>query len=292
MNKIMKKYLFLLGFTICTMTTMLGQSQQKEILYFKLGGSYFSQVTATEFPNVDGREPLKEVYVGGELVSRESITGSFGQGFRYGGNVGYRFTTRLGVEMGVNYYKSNSKTMVQTISDNVSVFKSEGQITAFDLAPAIVLYLGAVKGFEPYTKVGVIVPVVGKLEIETNAVAGPGVSVFRRDQINPNPTVGFQAALGTSYKIYKKISAFAELEYRNFTVHGKDKEVTAYTVNGVDRLNTLSTSEIHTNYSNHLDSNSNHADFNAVDPDRPKDDLSSYVSISGLGLTLGVRYTL
>lgn len=286
----MKKNLLLFVFITCAMT-ISGQTQEKKSWYFKLGGSHFSQVVATEFPNVDGREPLTEVYAGGELVSRESITGSFGEGFRYGGNAGYRFTTRLGVEMGINYYRSNSKTMVQTISDNVSVFKSEGQITAFDLVPALVLYLGEVKDFEPYTKVGVIVPVSGKLEIETNAVAGSAI-VFRRDQINPNPTIGFQAVLGTSYKIHKNIAAFAELEYRNFTVHGKDKEATAYTVNGVDRLNTLSTAEKYTNYVDYLDTNSNHADFNTIDPDRPKEELSSYVSISGLGLTLGIRYTL
>lgn len=286
----MNKFLFILGFIVCT-TTIAGQTQKKESWYFKLGGSYFSQVVATEFPNVDGREPIQEVYIDGELVSRESITGSFGQGFRFGGNAGYRFTNRLGVEMGVNYYKSKSKTMVQTISDDVSVFKSEGQITAFDFAPALVLYLGEVKDFEPYTKVGIIVPVVGKLEIETHAVAGTA-KIFRRDKINPCPTVGFQAALGTSYKIRKNLFAFAELEYRNFTVHGKDKEATAYTVNGVDRLNTLSTADKYTNYRDHLDSSSNNADFNTIDPNRPKDDLSSYVSISGLGLTLGVRYNL
>lgn len=285
----MKKFLFLLGFIFC-ITTMAGQTQKKSSWYFKLNGSYFSQVVATEFPNVDGREPLQEVYVDGELVSRESITGSFGQGYRFGGTTGYRFTNRLGVEMGINYYKSNSKTMVHTISDGVSVFKSEGQITAFDVAPALVLYLGAVKDFEPYTKVGVIVPAVGKLEIETNAVAGTA-KIFRRDKINPCPTVGFQAALGTSYKIHKNISAFAELEYRNFTVHGKDKEATAYSVNGVDRLNTLSTADRYTNYRDHLDSSSNNADFNTIDPDRPKDELSSYVSISGLGLTVGFRYS-
>jgi hypothetical protein len=34
--------------------------------------------------------------------------------FRTGITAGYRFNTRLGVEMGVNYYSSNDKTMAQT----------------------------------------------------------------------------------------------------------------------------------------------------------------------------------
>jgi hypothetical protein len=39
------------------------------------------------------------------------------------------------------------------------------------------------------------------------------------------------SAIGTSYK-WKHISAYAELEYRNFTVHGKTKETEVYRENG------------------------------------------------------------
>ena len=287
----MKKNLFLFGFMFCSMI-VIGQTEKKESWYFKLGGSYFLQTAATEFPTVGGQSALSTVYVGGDLVSEESVTGSFGEGFRTSGSVGYRFTDRLGLEMGINYYNSADKTMVKRVDDGATTLRSVGQITAFDLAPAIVFFLGEVKGFETYSKVGVIVPVHGDLTIETNAVAGAGVNVFSKDVIKPNPTVGFQAALGTSYKLAKNLSAFAELEYRNFTVHGKDKETTEFTVNGVDRLNTRTISQIHSNYSDRLDSNSNNAQFNTVDTSRPTDELSSYVGISGLGLTLGVKYSL
>ncbi|WP_369765805.1 outer membrane beta-barrel protein [Flavobacterium sp. WC2429] len=295
----MKKNLFLLGFIAFTMS-VFGQTEKKESWYFKLGGSYFVQSAATEFPSVNGREPLKQVYENGVLVSKESITGSFGEGFRTGLSIGYRFTDRLGAEMGVNYYASNSKTMVETISQDVTVLQAKGQVRALDLAPALVLYLGKVKGFEPYTKVGVIVPVNGKLDIKTNAISN-GAVIYREDVIKPNPTVGFLAALGTSYKISGKLAAFGEIEYRNFTVHGKDKEVTAYTYNGTDRLTLpeghplyVTTAERYTNYSDHIDRNSNNQETNAsgFDSSKPTDDLSSYISISGVGLTLGLRYSL
>ncbi|WP_369769639.1 outer membrane beta-barrel protein [Flavobacterium sp. WC2416] len=295
----MKKNLFLLGFIAFTMS-VFGQTEKKESWYFKLGGSYFVQAAATEFPSVNGREPLKQVYENGVLVSKESITGSFGEGFRTGLSIGYRFTDRLGAEMGVNYYASNSKTMVETISQDVTVLQAKGQVRALDLAPALVLYLGKVKGFEPYTKVGVIVPVNGKLDIKTNAISN-GAVIYREDVIKPNPTVGFLAALGTSYKISGKLAAFGEIEYRNFTVHGKDKEVTAYTYNGTDRLTLpeghplyVTTAERYTNYSDHIDRNSNNQETNAsgFDSSKPTDDLSSYISISGVGLTLGLRYSL
>ena len=303
----MKKNLFLLGFMICSLT-MMGQTDQKESWYFKLGGSYFTQTAATEFPTVGGNAPLSKVYVGGKLVSEQSVTGSFGEGFRTGITAGYRFNERLGVEMGINYYNSSDKTMAQTVSDmpfiptsatsGIYNFKSVGQIKAFDLAPALVLFLGEHKGFEPYTKVGVLVPIHGDLEITTDAFAPTSPSTFGNihsvDKVKPNPTVGFVSALGTSYKLGKHIAAFAELEYRNFTVHGKTKETTEFTVNGNNALASRSQAQIHTNYQNRLDVNSNNAatNPNGLNSAKPMDELSSYVGISGLGLTLGLKYSL
>ncbi len=307
----MKKNLFILGLLACSMT-MVGQTdkneKKQESWYFKLGGSYFGQTAATEFPTVGGNLPLNRTYVGGKLVSEESVTGSFGEGFRTGITAGYRFNTRVGVEMGVNYYSSSDKTMAQTTTDQIFVsngkpvynFKSVGQITAFDIAPALVLFLGEHNGFEPYSKVGVIVPIHGDLEITTDAIVPTGVAspatvaVRSVDQVKPNPTLGFMATLGTSYKLGKNISAFAELEYRNFTVHGKTKETTEFTQNGQDALSTRSNAQINTNYVDRLDVNSNNGTTNpnGVDATKPMDELSSYVGISGLGLTLGLKYSL
>lgn len=290
------------------------KADKPETWYFKLGGSYFNQTASTEFPTVGGNAALDRTYVGGKLVSEKSITGSFGQGFRTGITAGYRFSTRIGVELGVNYYTSHDKTMAQTTSDQPYIptsattgiynFKSVGQITAFDIAPAIVMFLGESNGFEPYTKVGVLVPIHGDLEIKTDAVApvgvnpGTGAPVFGNvhsvDKVKPNPTIGFTAALGTTYKLTSHLSAFAELEYRNFTVHGKTKETTDFTVNGNDALASRTTAQIHTNYRDSLNVNSNNAatNPNGVDSTKAMDELSSYVGISGLGLTLGIKYSL
>lgn len=291
-----------------TMMAQTEKADKPESWYFKLGGSYFNQTASTEFPTVGGNPALDRTYVGGKLVSEKSVTGSFGQGFRTGVTAGYRFSTRLGVELGVNYYTSNDKKMAQTTTDAIFVsggkpvynFKSVGQITAFDLAPALVMFLGEAHGFEPYTKVGVLVPVHGDLEITTDAIVPTGVAnpataaVHSVDKVKPNPTIGFSAALGTSYKLGKHISAFAELEYRNFTVHGKTKETTEFKMNGQDALATRTTAQIHTNYRDRLDVNSNNAatNPNGVDSTKPTDELSSYVGISGLGLTLGIKYSL
>ena len=319
----MKKNLFLLGLLVCSMATMAQteKADKPESWYFKLGGSYFIQTAATDFPIISGTLPNNDVYAanGTTLVSREANHGSFGEGFRSTFAAGYRFNTRLGVEMGVNYYVGNNEKMAQTTNRLVAAGptfvsgQAEGRIKAFDLSPALVLFLGEHKGFEPYTKVGVIVPVHGDLTIETNRTyTGPAgtVNTFSKDVVKPKPTVGFMAAIGTSYKLGTHISLFAELEYRNFTVHGDTKETEVYTENGVDKLNTptsfrpdASYSASHVKYVDKLDSNSNHYLFNpntattniTTDTTRPNDDMndiSSYVGISGLGLTFGLKYSL
>jgi opacity protein-like surface antigen len=310
----MKKNLFLLGLLVCSMATMAQteKAEKPETWYFKLGGSYFIQTAAAEFPTVSGSLPNTDVYAanGTTLISRETNHGSFGQGFRSGLTAGYRFTPRLGVEVGFNYFNSANKTMVETTNRLVAAGptfatgKAVGKLEAFDIAPAIVLFLGETHGFEPYTKVGIIVPVHGTLDIETTRTytnpAG-AVDTYSKDVIKPNPTVGFTAALGTSYKLGKHISLFTELEYRNFTVHGKTKETTIYTENGVDKLNTATTfrpdasySANHTKYVDQINTTSNNKLTNAAGFDNTKatDDISSYVGISGLGLTVGLKYSL
>jgi len=296
---------------------MVGQTtstsdSKPETWYFKLGGSYFIQTAATEFPIVSGALPNTDVYAanGTTLVSRETNHGSFGEGFRTGLNVGYRFSPRFGVEMGFNYFSGNDRTMVKTVNKLAGAGPTfvtgtaEGHITAFDLAPAVVLFLGETKGFEPYSKVGVIVPVVGDLTIETKRTyTNPlgTTNTYSKDVVLPNPTVGFMAALGTSYKLGKNISLFAELEYRNFTVHGKSKETKEYTENGVDKLNTAtafrpdaSYSASHVNYVEQINTTSNSKVTNTAGFDTTKatDDISSYVGISGLGMTFGLKYSL
>jgi hypothetical protein len=101
--------------------TMLGQAKEdaKRKLVLQIR-SYFTQ-TATEFPVVGGQLPNKDVYSGtlqnNKLISRESVTGSFGEGFRTGLTACYRFNSRVGLEMGVNYYASSSKQWRKQLTD-------------------------------------------------------------------------------------------------------------------------------------------------------------------------------
>jgi hypothetical protein len=87
------------------------------------------------------------------LLSRETNHGSFGEGFKTGITAGYRVSSRLGFEMGINYFKKSSKTMVETMIRLVAtgpVFatgRAQGTISAFHLAPVVVFFFRRVKRF-------------------------------------------------------------------------------------------------------------------------------------------------
>lgn len=303
-------------------------------MYLKAAGGYFFSVSPGQFPDVGPYPPRdirNNVNPGTGAVTEvfeRVLTGSYGEGLRGGLTVGYNINKHIAIEGTFNYFHSQENLMTR----NVSVFEglnkeaarveSDGHVNAVDFAPSLVLSPGYEK-FNPYVRFGFVVPLWGRLIIETDAMrmsrpngvplpAGAMVrtEISRTEEIEPNPTLGFQGALGFNYNISRRIDIFAEAEYRNVPVRSKGKEVTKYseTNNVVDlqsgavlsplpgrTLNDLSTAERHTEYVTVLDDNSNTpvgstgAQTNYKDNNAPSNDLKSYINIGGLGLNVGIR---
>jgi len=303
---------------------------QEKGFYIKPTGSYFMKVTPVEFPAINGmpaRDRTVTVTGTNTEFSETALTGSFGQGFRAGLVGGYKFTDVVGLELGINYFQSEKQDMMKQryIQDGnmLTELNTYGQVTAFDVAPALVLHLPTTSDFRPYAKVGVIVPVAGYLQINTSLqdntgqfaadagiVSPPGtrttLMIDREEKINPRPTIGFQSALGFDYKLGNRISFFSELEYRNVSVGGDNKELKSYegtasvvvnatgTVAGTRQL-TLAEQplgEREVNYHKTIRSGMNVKGQPGYDPTRPSDDLRSYINIGGLGLNVGLKFML
>lgn len=305
---------------------------QEKGFYIKPTGGYFIKVTPVEFPTVGGqlaRDKTTTITGTGaaatSVTTEKALTGSFGQGFRVGLVGGYQFNSVLGLELGVNYFNSADQDMLkQTVINNgtqVLGLHSVGKVRAFDVAPALVFRIPNTGKFQPYTKIGVIVPVAGYLQINTavndqtgQIAASQGVVsptgtrtnlvINREEKINPKATIGFQSALGFDYKIGNRISLFSELEYRNVSVGGKDKELKKYDGTGTVVVNATGTvagsraltledqpmGDKHVNYHTTI----NYSTMNVkgqpnYDPTKPSDDLRSYINIGGLGLNVGVK---
>ncbi|RFM29885.1 outer membrane beta-barrel protein [Deminuibacter soli] len=305
--------------------------------YVKLTGGYFFSVSPGQFPNV-GSYPPQEVFKtidpstgATTIVSQKVLTGSYGAGIRGGLSGGFQFNRFIAVELTANYYHSNKNLMTHeedmlTTGQLAGKVISHGYVNAVDLAPGLVISPGLQGRFNPYVRFGVVVPVWGRLKIETDAyklssvpnqpaIIAAQTTIARKEEIKPNQTIGFQGALGVTYKLGTRLAVFLETEYRNVPVKSKSKEITAYnektnvvnTSNGQTvatsgrTLNDLSVAERYTDYQTTLTQQSNTPV--ATDPTKPtqtqyknnnahSNDLKSYINIGGLGLNLGLRFRL
>ena len=319
---------------LCTalfaMLSIAGYAQERGF-YIKPTGGYFIKVTPVEFPAINGQPARDRMTVitgtGANAVTTNSetaLTGSFGQGFRAGVVGGFQFSNIFGIELGINYFHSAEQDMMRqnviNNGNNVLSVNTVGKVRAFDVAPALVFRVPVSGNFQPYSKIGVIVPVAGYLQINTSVndqtgqvAASQGIVspagtrtnlvLNREERINPNPTIGFQGALGFDYKVSPKISLFSELEYRNVSVGGKDKELKKYDGNATVVVNATNTpagsraltlndapvGDREVNYHKTINSGMNVKGAANYHPNRPSDDLRSYINIGGLGINVGVK---
>lgn len=307
----------------------------KKGFYFKVAGGYFFSVSPGQFPDV-GPYPPRDEHVavnpnnGNTTTLREKVlTGSYGEGVRGGVSAGYVINPFISVELTVNYFSSKKNLMtrnlttIQNTETEVGMIESKGHVQAVDVAPSIVISPGYEK-FNPYVRFGFVVPVWGRLYIETDASRTSAVAgqpsfvqaktvISRKEEIEPSPTIGFQGALGVTYAINKRFGIFLEAEYRNVPVKSKSKEVTSYRENtkiintntgqqvgnDINRgLGDLSVAERNTDYVTTLDQNSNTptgtsgTTTNYKNNNAPANDLKSYINIGGLGANLGLRIRL
>ncbi|WP_379088722.1 outer membrane beta-barrel protein [Pedobacter sp. UC225_65] len=248
----MKK--LILAVALLAATSLGAIAQEGRGFYLKPSGSYFLKVTPVEFPNVGSLQPRDYVFSINPLtgaqtrISEETITGSFGQGWRAGLTGGFRFNEVVALEMGANFFKSEENTMAKQTgyigSTQVLGLKSVGQVTAVDLTPSLVFHLPTQAKFKPYLKIGAVVPVYGYLDINTVVSDQTGsiaktvnpnfvaVELTRTERVKPKPTVGFLGAAGFNYPLGKNISFFSEIEYRNVSVNSDSKEVRSFNAVG------------------------------------------------------------
>ncbi|NLR58088.1 outer membrane beta-barrel protein [Chitinophaga polysaccharea] len=331
------KTLFLFGTAVLlTAVTLVTQAQDNSSAhskwYLKATGGFFFSVSPGQFPNV-GPYPPQDLHTqfnpGSpnanhmDTLSRRVLTGSYGEGFRGGLSVGYNINKYLAVEGTFNYYHSRKNLMTRQsttlVGGNTELghVESHGYVNAVDFAPSLVVSPGYEK-VNPYVRFGFVVPLWGRLYIETDANQTTAVSpttqvlttISRKEEVKPNVTIGFQGALGVSFKVGSRFDVFVETEYRNVPVKSKEKEITQYiettklvaegkivgeTFRSLDQL---SYAEKHTIYQTTLDQNSN-TPINQQgtkviykDDSKASNDLKSYINIGGLGANVGLKFRL
>lgn len=229
----------------------------------------------------------------GSFSTSEVKGGSFGAGGSIAIAGGYMLTRHIGIELGVNalvlprrYEATEKGSGGGSFYDLTMTTKAELPVY---IIPAIVLTTAGAD-VNVYSRFGAVLPARDKLSIkmeynETTATGG-GTTTAEYDLTNYF-RVGIQAALGLTVPVKKNIGFWAEAVAISRNTYAKRLEMTAYSVDGVNRLQTFSINEKVTEFE--FETTSGTTNNN---PNNPRKAFTSSVPYSSIGIQAGLKFGL
>jgi hypothetical protein len=211
----------------------------------------------------------------------------FGNGFNGYATFGYRFIKYLAVEVSVNEFLGipvSGDSVVNILGASQSDVKIGGRLLS--VIPAIVISAGLEK-INPYARFGLLIgaiPSVISKYSNGNATTNPATSLEIYNHYYGGVALGYAAAGGATFKITKLINLFAELQFTHATWSPDHSEITQYTVNGQDKLPTLST------YEKQVDYVFKKAISGTLDLSQPRQELKETMPFSTFAINAGITF--
>lgn len=304
---------FIVG--LLTTTTYFTQAQnditipESQGFYFRVGTGYSFESGKTEFNNADPNEltGIKQstdvtINADGSEVTIKSLTGTAGAGVKVNVTGGYMFNPYIGAEIGVSYFHGD-KTMIGRLRSPMVNSEENTYLRGVDVAPGIFLTPNF-KSVNPYARMGLIIPVAGKLTIETMARqkdgggAGTDVMVEAKSAVTSRFSVGYFGAVGIDFPVTDQISIFGEVEIKNLSIKSKSAEIVEYSTSAVTSAGSqlvpgqqLADLPV---YEKKFDFTDDYTQSTTTAPDQnsPRKIPTQFVNASGTGINVGIRFTL
>ena len=166
-------------------------------------------------------------------TSYEGVYGSLGEGSKFGASAGYMFSKNLGTELGFSYWLGKTFEGTQKQTNRTQSNKWSG--SGFVAVPSIVVSAN-MKTINPYARFGLvfgILKVKEEIRIETSQITEA------TQEETGGLAFGYAGALGIVVPAGGTVDIFVEVGLQAFTFSPSQLELTKYTVNGVDRLPTV-----------------------------------------------------
>jgi len=197
-----------------------------------------------------------------------NIRGSYGAGLTLGGSFGYRFSQHVSLELGLAYVQGKKFNTVSTYSDTQSdVLKSAGRESETSYSKSVLFtpslkFIASERVLTPYMLLG---PVVGKIKFSremdrTLEEDGLQFSEYRYTKYSGGLSLGVRGGIGVNLKVNSKVSLFSEIVFTGMNYYPEQSEISRYTINGEEKLNTLTTHVRKTIYQKKVVFNSNEVD--------------------------------
>ncbi len=188
--------------TILVLTALIAVNVASAQFFVKAGLGYnFSALSA---PYV-----AENFDTAGNVTSSNSFTHSFGNGSQFQAALGYDFNENLGFQVGVGY---GLTTKALEYSETAGAFTNARKIQTKGLlllAPAFTLSSNSDR-LNLYSRVGLTLPLAGTTNFDV--VRTSSTQQFdNKTEIEGRMSIGYNAAIGTSFPLSDKLSIFAEL---------------------------------------------------------------------------------
>ena len=229
------------------------------------------------------------ITIGGNQNTTETIKAGQGDGLPIFAAAGYYFGKNFGVELGVDYFQGFNHKTVDNYNGSITTQKLHA--TMLSIVPALVMRLNLDK-VTPYARLGIMIGVLSN-GIYVQTMSGSPISEkgFFNDGAGADLTekdyggiaIGAQAALGTEFKLSKHFSLFGEINLDAINWSPKKGKLTKYSIDGVDKLGTLTTKDKSWVYETKVD-------YTQTIPDSEPDKwLKENYSFANVGLIVGVK---
>lgn len=276
--------------------------------YVTAGGGYAFQAGKTGFINADPNNltsisPSLDVNISttGQATVND-LSGTLGEGLKINVAGGYKVSDHLALELGVTYQKGTD-VVIGRYQDPTITEETSAYIDGVLLKPSLVLNPGF-SGINPYVRAGLVLTAAGKLYVDTKvdvpdgAGAGVDVAVEAQTVVEPNFSVGYGGAIGALIPVNEKISVFAEMEFKNFTIKPKEAEIEkfstmAITGAGPVEVTGAQLSDFPVSAKKFIFSDSyQYSTTQAPDTSVPSTIPVQYVNAGSVGLNIGIKFNL
>jgi hypothetical protein len=290
-HRIMKKTLTLLSLVILFSSVLSAQS-----LYIRVGGGYGLPI---------GTASIGEKYLYNQInttitsttTSAKNVRASYGAGGNFNFAIGYKFNENIIFDLGIQYLMSNKfqtsdiRNYTYSTSSSISRDVITTSAKAFLFDPSVIFTAGFGKG-APYAKFGIIIGTPTLTKNESSFDNTDGTSAYNQTwKYNKGIGVGYQGAVGYSWKLSDKLDLFSEVNFVSMTYYAGESNMTKFQrsndgITFTDNLPNLQVSQKQTVYKNSFDPSVPN------DGTKPTIALKEATPFSSISLQVGIRFLL
>jgi outer membrane protein W len=275
MNK-MKKLnlkLFLLVFVISLFTNNLFAQK----VYIDINAGYGLKMSSENLDFMDFYNYTQKT----NGYTEEQVNVSLGKGLFLGGTFGYMFNKNIGAELDLSFLLGGKSKAKDTYNDGS---KTDYALSSkmLRIIPTLVITPGFEK-INPYAKIGLVIG-SGSILYEVKS-SGDGSNEVMNIKFNGGIALGLSTGIGATYSLSDKMSIFGELNMVNLSYAPTKGKIKKYTVNGVDQLPSLTTSDKEIEFVKSYTYDSG----NPPSDSEPSQELKHKVPFGSFGVNVGWR---